>query len=60
MRAGSAMIAGVSKLSIARTKLSVSAASSAGRMIGNVMRQAIYGLLEPATLADSSSDGSME
>ena len=60
MRAGSAMIAGVSKLSMARTKLSIIAASIAGRTIGNVMRQAICLLDEPATRADSSSAGSIE
>jgi hypothetical protein len=54
------MIAGVSKLSMARTKLSIIAASNAGRMIGNVIRRAVCIFVDPATRADSSSDGSME
>ena len=47
-------------LSIARTKLSIAADNNAGRTIGNVMRQAICRLLEPATRADSSREGSIE
>ena len=54
------MIAGVSKLSMARTKFNMAEASKAGRTIGSVMRQAICMLLDPATRADSSSDGSIE
>jgi hypothetical protein len=57
--AGSAMIAGVSKLSSARTKLSVSAARIAGRISGSVILRRTRHWLEPSMRADSSSDGSM-
>src|SRR5581483_5306310 len=59
MRAGSAMIAGVSKLSTARTKFKVPAARIAGRIKGNVTRRITPNSLEPRVFADSSSDGSM-
>ena len=59
MRAGKAMIAGVSKLSTARTKFKVAAAKIAGRIKGNVIRVITLNSLEPRVLADSSSEGSI-
>ncbi len=57
--AGSAIIAGVSKLSTARTKFKVAAARIAGRMSGKVMRVATPNSPEPRVLADSSNEGSI-
>jgi hypothetical protein len=59
MRAGRAMIAGVSKLSTARTKFRVAAARIAGRIKGKVIRLITPNSPEPSVLADSSSEGSM-
>ncbi len=59
MRAGKAMIAGVSKLSTARTKFKVPAARIAGRISGKVMRRMTPNSLEPRVFADSSREGSM-
>jgi len=59
MRAGNAIIAGVSKLSTARTKFKVPAARMAGRINGKVTRRMTPNSFEPRVLADSSNDGSM-
>src|SRR6476620_6747387 len=59
MRAGSAIIAGVSKLSTALKKVKVPAARMAGRISGKVTRRITPNSLEPSVLTDSSSEGSM-
>ena len=53
------MMAGVSKLSTARTKFKVAAAKIAGRIKGKVIRLITPNSLEPSVLADSSNEGSM-
>ncbi len=59
IRAGRAIIAGVSKVSAALTKFNVPAARMAGRINGKVIRRATPASLDPKVLADSSSAGSI-